>query len=60
MRQEQKLVGLEFAGSIASGSGPVSSQGKGAQGGKKKFKKLHGSPMEGSGELNRAYVKLGK
>ena len=41
IRQEQRLVGLELAGSIASGGGQVSSQGKGAQGGKKKFKKLH-------------------
>ena len=60
MRQEQQLVGLELAGSIASGSGPVSCQGNGAQGGKKKFKELYGSPMEGSGELNCAYVKLAK
>ena len=41
MLQEQALVGLEFTGTIASGSGPAPSQGKGAQGGKKKkFKKV--------------------
>ncbi|RPB00044.1 hypothetical protein L873DRAFT_1681819 [Choiromyces venosus 120613-1] len=41
MLQEQVLVDLESPGSIASGSGRAPSQGKGAQGGKKKkFKKV--------------------
>ena len=40
MLREQRLVGLELVRSIASGSGPASSQGEGAQGGKK-FEKSH-------------------
>ncbi|KAG0125949.1 hypothetical protein HOY82DRAFT_492159 [Tuber indicum] len=41
MLQEQVLVGLESAGGADSGSGRTPSQGKGAQGGKKKkFKKV--------------------